>query len=35
VVHDPANSWRLRAIEELPMAKSIAFKPLTAFDKKS
>ena len=35
VVHDPANSWRLRAIEELPMAKSIDFKPLTAFDKKS
>ena len=34
VVHDPANSWRLRAIEELPMAKSIEFKPLTAFDKK-
>ena len=34
VVHDPANSWRLRAIEELPMAKSIDFKPLTAFDKK-
>lgn len=34
VVHDPANSWRLRAIEELPMEKSIKFKPLTAFDKK-
>lgn len=33
VVHDPANSWRLRAIEEFPTSKAINFKPLTAFDK--
>lgn len=33
VVHDPANSWRLRAIQELLMTKAISFKPLTAFDK--
>lgn len=34
VVHDPANSWRLRAVEHLPTAKMIVFKPLKAFDEK-
>lgn len=34
VVHDPANNWRLRAIQELPTSKAISFKPLTAFDKR-
>lgn len=34
IVHDPKNTWRLRAVEQLPTAKAIAFKPLKAFDKK-
>ena len=32
IVHDPANSWRLRTVEKLPTTTTINFKPLTAFD---
>lgn len=35
VIHDPKNTWRLRAVEHLPTAKAIVFKPLKAFDVKS
>ncbi len=34
VIHDPKNTWRLRAVEHLPTAKAIDFEPLKAFDKK-
>lgn len=35
IVHDPKNTWRLRAVEQLPTAKMIVFKPLKAFDIKA
>ena len=34
VVHDPKNTWRLRAIAHLPTTKAITFEPLKSFDKK-
>lgn len=32
VVHDEANTWRLRSIAKLPTTTTLPFKPLEAFD---
>ncbi|MFW2177923.1 MULTISPECIES: FixH family protein [unclassified Moraxella] len=32
VVHDPANTWRLRSVLTLPTTQMIEFKPLKSFD---
>lgn len=35
VVHDEANTWRLRSIAKLPTTASLSFTPLEAFDSKN
>lgn len=32
IVHDAANTWRLRSVEQLPTHRPLTFKPLSAFD---
>lgn len=31
IIHDPANTWRLRTVQHLPTTEPLNFKPLNAF----